>query len=44
MATQEVPFACTEGHPYDDRNVYIDRRGNPRCRECAREKRKAADR
>jgi len=27
---------CLRGHPFDEQNTRFDRRGNRRCRECAR--------
>jgi hypothetical protein len=30
---------CPRGHPYDERNTYVNRRGHRLCRACARERR-----
>lgn len=28
------PHECPAGHPYDERNTYVDPRGHRRCRRC----------
>jgi hypothetical protein len=35
-ALNAVKTCCPKGHPYDDKNTYMDRQGWRRCRECAR--------
>lgn len=33
--------ACPQGHPYDDANTYVDRRGKRYCRLCGRDRMRA---
>lgn len=32
----ESVTACPAGHPYDEENTYVDKRGRRACRECGR--------
>lgn len=33
---RSLPAACPSGHPYDDKNTYIDAKGYHHCRACRR--------
>lgn len=43
-AQQRNKTHCPRGHPYDERNTYVDKRGCRNCRACRREAAQAADR
>ncbi len=38
----QVKTHCPRGHPYSDSNLYVDPKGNRRCRECKRLARKGS--
>lgn len=35
--------ACPHGHPYDETNTYVSKRGSRSCRACSRQRSKAID-
>lgn len=35
-----VKTHCKRGHPYDEANTYVDKRGERQCRACSRERRR----
>lgn len=37
-ARNAVKTACTQGHPYDGDNLYVDKSGRRHCRTCRRER------
>jgi hypothetical protein len=37
VAKQRAITHCPKGHPYDEENTYVDKRGKRNCRECVRQ-------